>query len=128
METDLLHSFIKARTGRYSFGRIITELYELTGNIEASFSSKMLATIDSSKPIWDQYVLHNLGLKLTGKTADEKLQNTIELYSKIEKWYDNYLSSAEGQRNIEVFDNLLPDYRWINDVKKIDCLLWSKRE
>ena len=35
-------------------------LYVETGNIEASFSSKMIATIDSDKPIWDQYVLQNM--------------------------------------------------------------------
>lgn len=58
--------FAKAKTERFSFEQIITELYRLTGNVEASFSSKMLATIDASKPIWDQYVLQNLGLELMG--------------------------------------------------------------
>ena len=54
--------FVKAKVERFSFEQIITELFRLTGNVEASFSSKMLATIDASKPIWDQYVLQNLGL------------------------------------------------------------------
>ena len=63
--------------------------------IEASFSSKMLATIDPSKPIWDQYVLKNLGLQLKGKDAESKLKNAIDLYSKIEDWYNSYLNSSE---------------------------------
>ena len=73
--------FAKAKTERFSFEQIITELYRLTGNVEASFSSKMLATIDASKPIWDQYVLQNLGLELMGKTQEEKLQNAVALYA-----------------------------------------------
>ena len=49
--------FAKAKTERFSFEQIITELYRLTGNVEASFSSKMLATIDASRSIRDEDVL-----------------------------------------------------------------------
>ena len=87
----------------------------------------MLATIDSSKPIWDQYVLQNLGLKLTGRTQEEKLQNAKALYQQIENWYEAYLPTDEAQKNIAEFDRMLPDYAWISNTKKIDCLLWSKR-
>lgn len=119
--------FCKARDEHYSFGQIITELYQNTGNIEASFSSKMLATIDASKPIWDQYVLQNLGLALTGKTKEEKLQNAVRLYDSIVAWYEEYLKTDEANENIKAFDRLLPYYAWISNTKKIDCLLWSKR-
>ena len=87
----------------------------------------MLATIDASKPIWDQYVLQNLGLALTGKTKEEKLQNAVLLYDKIIEWYEEYFKTEEAHENIKVFNQLLPDYAWISDTKKIDCLLWSKR-
>lgn len=119
--------FAKARAGHYSFEQIITELYRLTGNVEASFSSKMLATIDASKPIWDQYVLQNLGLELMGKTQEEKLQNAVTLYDQIVTWYSDYLTTDEARENIMEFDRLLPEYAWVSDTKKIDCLLWSKR-
>ena len=99
-----------------------------TGNIEASFSSKMIATIDPDKPIWDQYVLQNLGMELTGKTQAEKLAYAVTLYAAIENWYADYLLTEEARENIRLFDQILPDYRWVSDVKKIDCLLWSKRE
>lgn len=119
--------FVQAKENNYSFEKIITFLYEATGNVEASFSSKMLATIDSSKPIWDQYVLQNLGLELTGKTQDEKLQHAILLYGEIVHWYEEYLKTDEAKKNIQEFDRWLPRYSWISEVKKIDCLLWSKR-
>ena len=87
----------------------------------------MLTTIDYSKPIWDQYVLQNLGLELTGKTQEEKLKNAIILYDEILRWYDEYLQTDEAQKNIQEFNRWLPQYSWVSDVKKIDCLLWSKR-
>ncbi|MBR3136299.1 MAG: hypothetical protein IKF10_04655 [Lachnospiraceae bacterium] len=119
--------FVKAKTEHYSFEQIITELYRITGNVEASFSSKMLATIDASKPIWDQYVLQNLGLELMGKTQEEKLQNAVILYDQIVNWYTDYLTTDEARESIMEFDRLLPEYAWVSDTKKIDCLLWSKR-
>ena len=119
--------FRRARTEELDFSQIITALFQSTGNVEASFSSKMLATIDPTKPIWDQYVLQNLGLELNGKTQEEKVKNAITLYRAIEKWYLDYLTTAEAHENIITFDLLLPKYKWISDVKKVDCLLWSKR-
>ena len=41
----------------------------------------MQATIDPAKPIWDQYVLQNLGLELTGTTQEEKLKNAMLCYA-----------------------------------------------
>ena len=87
----------------------------------------MLATIDASKPIWDQYVLQNLGLELMGKTQEEKLQNAVALYAQIVNWYADYLATDEARENIYEFDRLLPEYACISETKKIDCLLWSKR-
>ena len=72
------------------FEDIITNLYKNTNQIEASFSSKLLATINPNMPIWDQYVLLNLNLQLIGKTKDERLINAISLYSDIIKWYKDF--------------------------------------
>lgn len=113
----------KKNPENYTFERILRKLYEKTGMIEASFSSKMLATIDPSKPIWDQYVLKNLGLQLKG-LGEERLEKAVELYSEIESWYNSYLNSSEDKENIRVFDLMLPDYALISNIKKIDCLLW----
>ena len=106
--------FAKAKTEHYSFEQIITELYRITGNVEASFSSKMLA-------------LQNLGLELMGKTQEEKLQNAVILYDQIVNWYTDYLTTDEARESIMEFDRLLPEYAWVSETKKIDCLLWSKR-
>ena len=109
-----------------SFEEIITILYEKTGKVEASFASKMIATIDTEMPIWDQYVLRNLGLELEG-TKETKLSNAITLYRGIGQWYAEYLETENAEDCIAEFDRFLPEYAWLTRVKKIDCFLWSMR-
>ena len=111
-----------------SFEQIIRTLYKNTGNIEASFSSKMLATINSDMPIWDRYVVRNLCLNVEGKTKEEQLSCTVDLYDQIVRWYRTFLDTPNGKECIEEFDRILPEYKWMNSVKKIDFYLWSIRE
>lgn len=110
-----------------TFANIITYLYDCTGNIEPSFSSKMLATISPEKPIWDHYVVQNLNIKLTGATKEEKLKNAIMLYNDMGKWYSDFLQTEKAKECIYAFDHVLPDYQWLSSIKKIDSILWSIR-
>ncbi len=119
--------FEQMKSGAPSFANILTYLFEHTGNIEPSFSSKMLATIYPNQPIWDQYVVQNLNLELVGKTKEERVRNAIALYADIEKWYANFLQTEKAKECVEVFDRLLPDYKNISSIKKIDSILWSIR-
>lgn len=119
--------FERMKDKEVSFSEIINYLYEKTGNIEPSFSSKMLATIDSQKPIWDRYVVQNLNIKLDGGTKEEKIENAIQLYAEMEKWYAEYMASDDGKACIQGFNDALPTYKWVSDIKKIDALLWSIR-
>lgn len=119
--------FESVKNSTPTFASIITYLYECTGNIEPSFSSKMLATIQPEKPIWDRYVVQNLNIQLTGTTKEEKLKNAITLYADMEKWYTNFLETEKGKECIREFDRVLPDYKGISQIKKIDSILWSIR-
>ena len=119
--------FESAKNGTPTFEDIITYLFEYTGNIEPSFSSKMLATILPEKPIWDRYVVQNLNMKLTGATKKEKLKNAVILYADMEKWYADFLESEKGKECIREFDRVLSDYKGISNIKKIDSILWSIR-
>jgi len=119
--------FEKIKKETPTFASVLIHLYECTGNIEPSFSSKMIASIFPEKPIWDRYVVQNLGIQLHGASKQEKIRNAISLYEKIEKWYDEFLQTEKALECIEVFDRLLPDYKWLSSIKKIDCILWSIR-
>ena len=119
--------FESLKGSKPTFEDIITYLYEQTGRIEPSFSSKMLATLIPEKPIWDRYVVQNLDISLEGTSREEKLANAISLYSEIEKWYVSFLLSDKGKECIDKFDAMLPEYKWISGVKKVDTILWSIR-
>ena len=121
------HLFEELKVNTPSFDYIIRYMYERTGNIEASFSSKMLATLCPSEPIWDRYVIENLGLKLEGKNKEEQLNNAILLYRDIKNWYCDFLTTEKAKECVAAFDEFLPDYCWISPIKKIDCFLWSIR-
>lgn len=110
-----------------TFEEILQELYDLTGNVEASFSSKMYATIYPDKPIWDRYVVQNLGIKVPEVDKEEKIRIIISYYREIEKWYESFLQTEDAKKCVEKFDELLPSYHWFSDVKKIDFFLWSIR-
>ena len=119
--------FEEVKTGTPTFASILTHMYQHTGNIEASFSSKMLASIFPDKPIWDSYIVQLLDMKLVGATQQEKLENAIALYADMELWYEQFMQTDKAHECIEAFDRLLPDYQWMSSVKKLDCILWSIR-
>ena len=87
----------------------------------------MLATIQPEKPIWDRYVVQNLNIQLTGTTKEEKLKNAIMLYAEMEKWYAHFFETEKGKECITEFDCVLPDYKGISPIKKVDSILWSIR-
>ena len=119
--------FESVKKGTPTFTSILIHLYECTGNIEPSFTSKMLATIFPDKPIWDRYVVQNLNMELKGRTKQERLENAMVLYTDIERWYADFLQTDKAKECIEVFDHVMPDYKHISSIKKIDSILWSIR-
>lgn len=116
------------RGGEPDFGRVVRALHELTGNVEASFASKMVSTLDPSMPIWDSIVLRRLGLRPTSSADPEtRLADAVTVYGEIRAWYEGYLPTDDAARNLELFDGLLPAYAWLTPTKKIDFLLWGAR-
>lgn len=109
-----------------TFENIPCNIYISTDMTEASFASKMLATLNPDKPIWDSRVLKFLGLKPVGKSDSDRQDSIIEIYGKIEGWYKEYLKTAEARENIRIFDEMLPGYSWLSDTKKIDYIIWGQ--
>lgn len=109
-----------------SFEEIIKYMYSKTGNIEASYSSKMLAIINPNMPIWDQYIINNLELKVEGKTKKERLNNTICVYNEIIKKEKELLKRHDVKQSIKEFRNKYNDYE-LTDIKILDYLLWNNR-
>lgn len=110
-----------------TFEEIVNYIYEKTGNIEASFCSKLLSTNNPNMPIWDQYVLANLDLEVKGKTKEEKLKDTIAVYNKIIEIDNNKLKQKDIQQAIKEFKEYFPEYK-LSDIKILDYILWNSRD
>ena len=111
-----------------SFDEILDYMYEKTGNIEASFSSKMLATINPDMPIWDKYVLNYYKIKVNETTnKEERITKTKEAYKKLIGEVKKKLADKETQKVIKEFREFFPELNF-SDVKILDFLIWSDRD
>lgn len=110
-----------------SFRDILYFFYLEMDRMEASFSSKLLATINPSMPVWDEFVLKNLNLKKPRPYSKTRFEDTVNLYGRIVEWYEGKTISSEGEQLIQLFDETYPNEN-ITDVKKIDFILWKNRD
>ena len=118
----------RGKTTEVNFESVIKEIYIKTGRVEASFTSKLIHTLNNDMPIWDQYVLKNLNLKMPICKGERKIQSAIHLYQQIVQWYNQALSTNEIARKTIEFDEVFPEYRWFSKTKKLDFLLWQMRD
>ncbi len=118
------HIFQDSKTmqnDKLTFQFILEQLYNDVGQVEASFASKILASVKSEMPLWDRRVLNFLNLKLKGKNTEEKRSNAIHLYDTIIEKYQ----TDELKNFVNLFNELFPSYTdIISDIKKIDCFTW----
>ncbi len=110
-----------------TFDEILDYMFKKTKNIEASFCSKMLAIINPNMPIWDQYVIKNLKLKVEGKTKKEKLESTKKVYKQIIEIEKEKLQDKDVKESVNEFKNFFSEYN-LSDIKALDYLLWNSRE
>lgn len=115
-----------------SFDAIIDHIYNnmktVQGKlnpVEASFSSKMLATIDTNKPILDSQVLKNMGLSIVGETPEKRLQSSKKAYKDICERFENYIGTDDCDEAVKLFDSYFPGCKVFSVCKKIDWFLWA---
>ena len=108
-----------------------------TGQIEQSFASKMLHTIDPTKPIWDKIVVKKqLKIKIPSytKLAEKRLLVIEKKYKHICDGYKSFISNADKAQYLiekfnKIYDSLLEDDSFskieITSIKKIDFILWA---
>jgi hypothetical protein len=116
----------KNKQGSPSFEETLRYLYEELDRVEASFSSKLVATINPTMPIWDAFVLKNLGKKPPSYYRKDRVQESVLLYQNIINEYRKILDGNDGKRIVELFDE---EYHnaGITDIKKVDFVFWQIR-
>ena len=94
--------------------------------IEASYASKMLATINPEMPVLDKNVLTNLGLdENKGNNREEKIKDAISKYNKICDFHNQVKKDKTSMKEIrkEFEQNICVSN--LSDSKIIDYLLWK---
>lgn len=115
----------KVRANVVTFEEILEEI-SLGNMLEPSYASKMLATLNPEKPIWDSRVKSILEFNIQGNTREKKKKSIINIYYRIEETYKSYLESAEGIRNIELFDRIIGyKYPSLSKIRKLDFMIWG---
>jgi len=115
-----------SKSGGINFSEALQAIHRSTGRIEASFASKLVATLDPSKPVIDKFVLRCFKLRLPNWGLADREENTIELYGKLCLKYDGFMTSPDGVKIRNMFDERYPNAK-IMDIKKIDLVLWQIR-
>ena len=108
------------------FEDILWHLYKETGNIEASFSSKMLATINHDMPIWDKFIVKKYEIKVSGK-KEERVKDTIKKYYDILEKEKEELENEEMKEAIKEFKKDFGEYN-LSKIKILDYILWNNRD
>jgi hypothetical protein len=116
----------RALRERLRFPAVLGLLYEATSRYEASFASKLVATLDPSKPVIDSVVLKNLGLRLPAAHAPDRSQRICQVYDQLAVCLSDFLSTDGGAHLVSAFQRRFPDAR-ITEVKMLDLVLWQTR-
>lgn len=154
---SIFDKYIKMGKNNVDYSSIIQDLSCVpmrkgNGNVQVSFSSKILHVIDVDKPIIDQKMMLKLarpnsnfkssvGLKVTGKKKfvahigngqnnDQKIKEAIDFYSEVELYYNTLKADPATKTYLDDFDYWckntagIDDSKLISETKKIDFWMW----
>jgi hypothetical protein len=98
-----------------------------TGRYEASFASKLLATLNPQMPIMDVFVRKHLGLLLPRSgTRHMRMARIRAIYACLQASVADYLTTETGKYLVQRFREMYPDLT-ISEVKMLDFVLWRTR-
>lgn len=111
---------------RPDFREILKRLNERTGKMEASFASKLIATLNPAKQIIDKYVLENFELVLPSISSGDRLEETVGVYEKLGALYNAFFKEPICDEICRRFDENFPGSN-VTHLKMIDFVLWQIR-
>ncbi|WP_028453002.1 hypothetical protein [Chitinilyticum aquatile] len=116
----------QAKREQLQFQEVLDLLLEATGRYEASFASKLIATLQTSKPVIDSVVLKNLGLRLPSPNVLDRGPKICKLHAELEHMFASYLQTSTGKYLVQEFNRAYPN-TGTSDEKKLDLVLWQTR-
>jgi hypothetical protein len=124
---DKFYELLEARKAQaVRFTEVLESLHHATGRIEASFASKLLATVDPNMPVIDSIVLRNLDLRLPSYGSNDRISRIAELHSTLVMSFREFLMTETGRYLVECYRHEYADVT-ITEVKMLDFVLWQTR-
>jgi hypothetical protein len=108
------------------FVDVFNKLSAETGRIEASFSSKIVATIDADRPVIDNVVLGNLNLALPKYYEKQRPEKCLRVYARLCNSFSSLLQVEEYPEIKARFVKHFPQFSF-SDTKILDFVLWQYR-
>lgn len=116
----------RAKAQNFDFSRTLSELFAATGRIEASFASKLYATLHPNAPVIDSVVLENLGLKLPSAADPDRQAKVVGIHNALFKTFADLLATEDGKFLVASFRTAYPNAA-VTDEKALDLILWQIR-
>jgi len=115
-----------AKNTDITFRDALATLTRQTQRLEASFASKLVATLHPDKPVLDRFVLVNFGLRLPYFSAHDRESRTVLVYDELCSRYEVLLKNRDGEM---ICTKFRAKYPWaeITELKMIDLVLWQSR-
>jgi hypothetical protein len=111
-----------------TFANALETLAGIAGRLEASFASKLVATLDPNQPVIDSFVLGCCGLSLPPPSLDAGARRmaAVALHNRLIDWYAALERSAKG---LMIRERFTLRYPWaaVSELKKLDFVLWQHR-
>jgi len=124
---DAFYGLLEEKKGKaVLFSEVLDALYRTTGRYEASFASKLLATIDPEMPVIDSAVLRNLRLRLPAFSAKDRSARICQLHAELLSTFHDFLATEGGRYVVRRFRETYPDAD-VTAVKMLDLVLWQVR-
>jgi hypothetical protein len=115
------------KKGVLNYSDALNHFYNKFHRVEASFASKLAATIDPTLPIIDKYILASWNFRLPYTKDADRIQKIVDIHAKLQQKMMEYCESSEGKEAICLFDLKFPN-NTITQIKKIDFVIWQMRE
>lgn len=108
------------------FADVLADLQTNTGRIEASFASKLVATVNPQRPVIDRIVLAALGERLPGYWIPNRSEQVIALY---ERLHTRFRQMQQDERFELLRSRFTADFSGygFTDLKILDLLIWKSR-
>ena len=116
----------KAHREQLRFRSVLDLLHAATGRFEASFASKLVATLNPAAPVIDARVTQAVGLVLPPATAPDRSAQIEKVHAELSRYFAEFLPTSTGRYLIKRFDAHYPKLaKRVSAEKKVDFVLWK---